>query len=310
MWLILLVALYGVGAGMVIPAEVGLVPQTVRAVSLQQANALQGMSRNIVSVLGPAVGGTLVALGSPGIALGVDALSFFVCAVLLARIRIAPRTEGAQKEGYFSELRAGWREFTSHTWLWSTVGIFGLSNMFYVGCFAVLGPEIAKTEYGGASTWAVILSAAGVGAVLGSLVAIRVRPSRPLLVSTLAPLPRVLQLVALALALPVWLVAAAAVLGGIGLSIHLTLWFTVFQREIPEQAQSRVSSYDALGSFVLIPIGMALAGPTAAVIGVEATLWLAVAIFVATTAIIVAIPSVRAIRAPTAAAANAPTMPA
>ena len=249
-------------------------------------------------------------LGSPGIALGVDALSFFVCAALLARIRITPRTEGAQKEGYFGELRAGWREFTSHTWLWSTVGIFGLSNMFYVGCFAVLGPEIAKTEYGGASTWAVILSAAGVGAVLGSLVAIRVRPSRPLLVSTLAPLPMVLQLVALALALPVWLVAAAAVLGGIGLSIHLTLWFTVFQREIPEQAQSRVSSYDALGSFVLIPIGMALAGPTAAVIGVEATLWLAVAIFVATTAIIVAIPSVRAIRAPTAAAANAPTMPA
>lgn len=309
-WLILLVALYGVGAGMVIPAEVGLVPQTVRAVSLQQANALQGMSRNIVSVLGPAVGGTLVALGSPGIALGVDALSFFVCAALLARIRIAPRTEGAQKEGYFKELRAGWREFTSHTWLWSTVGIFGISNMFFVGCWAVLGPDIAKTELGGAGAWAIILSAGGVGAVLGSVIAMRIRPSRPLFAAVLAPLPMVLQLVGLALAWPVWLIACSSVLAGVGLSIHLTLWFTVFQREIPEQSQSRVSSYDALGSFVLIPIGMALAGPVAVAIGVDETLWLAVGIFLVTTAIIAAIPSVRAIRAPTAAAAYAPTMPA
>lgn len=309
-WLIVLQALYGIGAGLVIPAEVGLVPQTVSAGRLQQANALQGLSRNLVGVLGPAVGGILVAVSSPGIALGADAASFFVCAALLARIRIAPRAEEVEREGYFRELRAGWREFTSHSWLWSTVAIFGVSNMFFVGCFAVLGPEIANAEYNGAATWAVILSAGGVGAVLGSLVAIKLRPSRPLLVSVLAPLPLVLQLVGLALEWPVWLIAGAAVFGGIGLSVHLTLWFTVFQREIPEQAQSRVSSYDALASFVLIPVGMALAAPTAVAIGVEETLLLAVAIFLTATAVIAAIPSVRAIRAHTAAAPPAPTMPA
>ncbi len=307
-WLLVLQALYGIGAGLVIPAEVGLVPQTVSAIRLQQANALQGLSRNVIGVLGPAVGGILVAVGSPGIALGADAASFVVCAALLARIRIAPRAEHEVRKGYFSELRAGWREFASHSWLWSTVAIFGVSNMFFVGCFAVLGPEIANAEYNGAATWAVILSAGGVGAVLGSLVAIRIRPSRPLFVSVLAPLPLVLQLVGLALEWPVWLIAAVAALGGMGLSIHLTLWFTVFQREIPEQAQSRVSSYDALASFVLIPVGMALAAPTAAAIGIDQTLWLAVAIFLAATAIIAAIPSVWAIRAPAAAAPSAPTM--
>ncbi len=308
--LVALQALYGVGAGMVIPAEVGLVPQTVSSERLQEANALQGMSRNIVGVLGPALGGAFVALGSPGIALGVDAVSFALCAVLLARIRIAPRAPGETRDGYFHELRAGWREFTAHTWLWSTVFIFGISNMFLVGCWAVLGPEIANTDLGGAGPWALILSANGVGAILGSLVAMRYRPSRPLLASCLAPLPMVLSLVGLALAWPVWAIALVNLVAGIGLSIHLTLWFTVFQREIPEQAQSRVSSYDALGSFVLVPVGMALVGPIAVAIGIDETLWLTVAVFLAATAVIVSIPSVRALRAHAGEPSIAPTIPA
>ena len=307
--LVALQALYGVGSGLVIPAEVGLVPQTVSAERLQQANALQGMSRNIVGVAGPAIGGALIALGSPGIALGLDAVSFAVCAVLLTRIRIAPRYAEAAREGYFHELRAGWREFTSHTWLWSTVLIFGISNMFWSGSWAVLGPEIADLELGGAGAWALILAANGVGAILGSFVAMRLRPSRPLFASCLAPLPMVVVLVALALGWPVWLIAAANVFAGIGLSVHLTLWFTVFQREIPETARSRVSSYDALGSFVLIPVGMALAGPLSAAIGIDETLWLSVAIFLAATAIIVSIPSVRSIRGSSVVEPAIPTLP-
>ena len=69
-----------------------------------------------------------------------------------------------------------------------------------------------------------------------------------------------------------WLIARASFLAGVGLSVHLTLWFTVFQREVPEQAQSRVSSYDALGSFVFLPLGFAIAGPLAAAIGTDETL--------------------------------------
>ena len=303
-WLVVLQGLYGVGAAMVVPAEVGLVPQTVSAARLQQANALQGMSRNIVGVLGPAVGGIIVALGSPGIALGADAASFVVCAVLLARIRIAPRAAEAGAS-YLRELREGWQEFTSHTWLWSTVGVFGLSNMFYVGCWAVLGPEIANRELGGAGAWALILSAGGVGAVLGGVVGLRYRPTRPLLTSVLAPIPMTLPLVGLALGWPVWLIAAANVGGGIGLSVHLTLWFTVFQREIPERAQSRVSSYDALGSLVLVPLGMAFVGPVAVITGTDTALLLAVGIFLVATTAIAAIPSVRAIRATDEAATAA-----
>src|SRR5436309_722229 len=168
--LVALQAAYGIGSGMVVPAEVGLVPQTVSAERLQQANALQGLSRNIVGVIGPAVGGAIVVAGSPGSALAVDAVSFAVCSLLLARIRVVLRREGPPRGSYFRELRDGWTAFTSQTWLWTTVGIFGISNMFFVGCWAVLGPTIAKEELGGAGAWAVILSAGGAGAV---------RPSHP-----------------------------------------------------------------------------------------------------------------------------------
>ncbi len=99
--------MYGIGAGLVVPAEVGLVPQTVSAERLQQANALQGLSRNLTRVLGPALGGALVVAGSPGTALGIDAVSFLVCAVILWRIRIPARADGIAKEGFFHELRAG-----------------------------------------------------------------------------------------------------------------------------------------------------------------------------------------------------------
>src|SRR5262249_17800665 len=264
--LIALQVVYGIGDGFVAPAQVGLVPQTVSPDHLQQANALQGLSRNIVFALGPAVGGTLVVAGSPGLALAVDAASFAVCALLLGRIRVPPPVRETS-EGFLHELRAGWSEFTRHTWLWASVGLFGLGNFVWSGCWSVLGPTIAKQELGGAGAWATILVVFGVGSIVGGFIALRIRPSRPLLVSVLAPAPFALQLLALSFPAPVWVLALVSFTGGVGLSIHLALWFTVFQREIPAYAQSRVSSYDALGSFVLIPLSLAVAGPIAAAVG-------------------------------------------
>jgi hypothetical protein len=280
-----------------VPAEVGLVPQTVSAARLQQANALQGLSRNMVGVLGPAVGGAIVVAGSPGVALAVDAASFVGCAVLLAQIRVPRRARDAAAASFFRELLEGWSEFRSRTWLWASVGFFGVSNLFWVGSWSVLGPTIADAELGGAGAWATVLTFGGAGSILGGLLAIRIRPERPLLVSVLAPIPMMLPLVALALHAPVLVLAAAAALSFAGLSVHLTLWFTVFQREVPEQHQSRVSSYDALGSFVLNPVGAALAGPMAAAIGVETTIWVSVAVMACCLAIIGSLRSVREITA-------------
>ena len=204
--LIALQALYGLGDGFVVPAEVGLVPQTVSQERLQQANALQGLSRNIVFAIGPAIGGALVVAGSPGIALAADAASFGLCALVLQKIRV-PAPERQTREGFFHELRAGWSEFTRHTWLWASVGLFGLGNFVWSGCWSVLGPTIAKHHLGGAGAWAIIVTVFGIGSVIGGLTALRIRPSRPLLVSAIAPAPFAIQLVALSFPAPVWLLA-------------------------------------------------------------------------------------------------------
>ena len=295
--LVLAQAVYGLGNGFVIPAEIGLIPQTVSSGRLRQANALQGLSRNLVAVLGPAVGGAIVVAGTPGAALAADAASFFLCAALLARIRI-PKAVREAATSYLHELREGWREFASRDWLVTTIAFFGIANMFETGCWNVLGPAIAKADLGGAGAWAAVLTAGGIGAVVGGLASLRFNPRRPLLVSCLAAAPLLLRLVGLALSVPAGVLAFFSFLSGIGLAVHLTLWFTVFQQQIPERAQSRVSSYDALFSFVLIPIGLAIVGPLASSIGTSETLWLSVAVEGICIAIIISRPSVRQIERP------------
>jgi MFS family permease len=282
---------YGAADGFVIPAETGLVPQTVSDERLQEANALRGMMRNLIFVVGPAIGGVIVVAGSPGAALAIDAASFLGAALLLARIRVPAREAPAEHAHFFHELREGWREFTSRTWLWSTVMIFGIGNFFFM-FWPVLGPIVAKEHLGGAGAWAKILVANGAGAVIGGLISLRYRPRLPLVACILWPMLVCGQLVTLALHAPTWVIAAASFAAGLGIAIHLTLWFTIFQREVPERAQSRVSSYDALGSFVLTPMGFVAAGLIATGIGVSGAAWLAaVAIFVLNASMLL-IPSV------------------
>jgi len=302
--IVALQAVYGIGLGLVLPAEVGLVPQTVSPARLQQANALQGLSRNMIGVLGPAVGGVVVVASSPGIALAIDAVSFLFCADLLRRIRVAP-SDASGSHGFVHELREGWQEFTSRTWLWASVLLFGVGNLAFAG-WIVLGPAVADERLGGAGAWAVILTAGGVGAVIGGILAIRIRPRRPLVVCVLAATLISLQTLALALSAPTALIAAASFVGGIGIAVHLTLWFTVFQQQVPEHAQSRVASYDTLGSFILMPIGMALVGPLADAIGIVETLWIALVVMWASWGAILLLPSVWAIRRSAAVPAPSP----
>ena len=303
--LVALQVVYGLAEGFVIPASMGLVPATVSAGRLQEANALLGLSRNGTRIIGPALGGTLVALGSAGSALLVDAATFAIAAALLLSLRLPPRAAVIETKPFFAELREGWGEFRRQTWLWTTIVFFGIGNFAFASYF-VLGPIIAKRDLGGAPAWAAAMTAWSIGSLLGGLVALRFRPRKPLAASCVAAWPIVLQPLAFGLGLPLPVVVVASTLSGIGLAVHLALWFTVFQQQVPPEAVSRVSSYDSFGSFVLGPLGAALAGPAAALIGVQATLLAAAAVIVLTEAIVFAQPSVHAIRAAEATPASEP----
>jgi MFS family permease len=282
---------YGLADGFVIPTSQGLIPAVVSAGRLQQANALLGLSRSILGFAAPALGGVLVTLGSPGGAILVDAASFAVAALLLVRVRLAPREDAVVPEPFLHELRAGWQEFRRQTWIWTTIVFFGIGN-FTAASYGVLGPLVAKEDLGGPKAWATVISASGVGAIAGGLVAMRVRVRRPLVASCVAALPFGTQTLAFGLGLPLWALVAVSAFAGASLAVHLALWFTVFQHEVPEAARSRVSSYDALGSFVLVPLGAALAGPVATAVGVHATLVGAGVVSLACIVAVLCVPSV------------------
>jgi hypothetical protein len=226
----------------------------------------------------------------------VDAASFAAAALLLLGLRLPRRAEVVEAKSFFGELRQGWGEFRRQTWIWTTIVFFGIGNFAFASYF-VLGPIIAKRDLGGAPAWATLATAFSVGALVGSLIAIRIRPQKPLAASCMAAWLFVLQPLGMGAGLPLAALVLCAALAGAGLSVHLALWFTVFQQNVPPEAMSRVSSYDSFGSFVLLPLGAAVAGPIAALIGVHTTLLAAAAVIVVTQAIVYAQPSVHAIRA-------------
>jgi MFS family permease len=286
---------YGLADGFVIPAQNGLVPAVVSSSRLQQANALLGLSRSILGFGAPALGGILVAAGSPGGAILVDAASFAVAASLLLRVRVEPRADVARPEPFLRELREGWSEFRRQRWIFNTIVFFGIGN-FAGQAWSVLAPLVVKEHYGGAKQFGFVGAVFGLGLVLGGVVTLRWRPSRPLLVSCLCAAPFGLGTWLLAFLVPYPVLLAGQVLAGTGLAIHLALWFTVFQQQVPEHARARVSSYDALGSFVLVPLGTAVVGPLADLIGIRSTLLIAGAVVQVTNLLVLAQPAVWNIR--------------
>jgi len=294
--LVVLQTIYGLAEGFYLPASTGLIPATVSPSRLQQANALLGLSRNGTRIVGPAIGGAIVAAGSPGTALLLDAASFLAAALFLMPLRLPARDDVVEAKSFLADLRQGWSEFRRQTWIWTTIVFFGIGN-FAFASYWVLGPVIAKRDLGGAPAWAALTAAFSVGALVGGIAAIRIRPKKPLAAACMASWVFLLQPLGMGLGLPLEVLIAFSLVAGCGLAIHIALWFTVFQQNVPAESLSRVSSYDSFGSFVLLPLGAALAGPVAAVVGVQETLIGAAVVIAISEAIVFAQPSVHAIRA-------------
>jgi MFS family permease len=294
--LVVLEALWGAGAAFFTPAMTGLLPQLLTGEVLAQGNALQALSWSVGSVGGPALAGVLVATTGPGPAVAIDAGTFLVSAAMLARLALPPST-ARTTTSLLVDLRQGWLAFRSRTWLWVIVVEFTLWNLLVYAPVVVLGAVVAKAHLGGAAAWGAVWSAFGLGAVGGALVALHFRPRRPLVAATVAtagfiPLP-----VLLAVAAPVALTAAVAALGGAGFALCGTLWDTTLQQQVPTEVLSRVSAYDWFGSVALLPVGYALAGPMAALVGVRTTLFGAAGVMALEVICVLAVPSVRELAA-------------
>ena len=259
------------------PAMSGLVPDVVEEEHLQPANAFVSVASNGGLIAGNAIGGLLVALVGSGWAIAVDSLSFLVAGALVFSMRdvSTPHRSG---ESTLADLAHGWRVFWSYRWVVVVVGAFSFIVMVWRGAEEVMGPVLAREIYGGAAGWALIMTFQSIGLLLGALVASRLRVQRPLVIGLLATLALPLWLITLALGLPLIWVAVGSFAFGVSLELLAVWWFTAMQTNIPREALSRVSAYDAMGSLMFGPIGLALAGPLIAGVGARAAFFIAAAV--------------------------------
>jgi predicted MFS family arabinose efflux permease len=276
----------GTGSGVAIfyPASQALLPKLVPDTELQQANAVSRLVMNAAMMGGAGIGGFVVAAVGPGWALAADAVGMFAAVQpnLLIKADAAVRSH---TPNMLRELREGWQEFRSHTWLWAIVAQYSLIMMAWYGSFSVLGPAVAQAHLGGPAAWGAIMAAESVGLIVGGFASLRYTPKRPLLIVAAVGATLAVPLLALAMLWPVWLICVASFGVGIAIEVMMVQWNVTMARYIPADKLARVSAYDMLGTVMSMPVGALVAGPAAVAIGVSATQYTAAALILTATAL-------------------------
>jgi MFS family permease len=275
----------GTGMALFYPASTALLPRLVPASQLQEASAVSRLVMNVAMMSGAALAGECVALFGAGWALAVCGFGTLGAVPLMLAIKLKPVKSDAPADGEVApsmlrELREGWSEFWSHTWLWVTVFQFTVVLAAWYAGFQVLGPAVAKAHLGGAEAWGLISACEATGLIVGGIVSLRWTPRRPILFVVLSGATIAVASLALAMLLP--LPAICIVAFGIGVAVEMmsVIWTVTMATRIPSDMLARVSAYDALGSSMGMPAGALVAGPIAAVIGVSATQYGAAAVTV------------------------------
>ena len=258
--LVMLSIVTGASTAFVMPAMQGIIPQLTTPEHLQQANAMLSFVRSTVTIGGPIIAGILVTAVGPAWAMIVQVVGWLVAIPVLALVKLPPPASSGGST-LFHDLRLGWNEFWSRTWLWTIVLAFMVMNAIHVGAWSVAGPYIAKNdERLGIAGWGWVLSAEGVGILLMTLVLMWVPLKRPLRFGMIGMAMFAIPLTMLGVHPAVVLLAIAAFLAGVGHEVFSTGWNVAMMENIPVDRLSRVSSYDILGSFVVMPIGTLIYG--------------------------------------------------
>ena len=302
----------GTGMAIFYPASSALLPRLVPRGLLQQASAVSRLAMNGGQMGGAVVAGLAVAAVGPGWALAACGVGTLGTVPLMLSLRVPAHERAPGSSGMLRDLREGWSEFRSHTWLWVIVAQFGVILMAWYGAFQVLGPVVARAHLGGAAAWGAITAAESVGLIAGGLVSLRFAPRRPMLFVALMGGAIAVSPLSLARPWPLPLICLSSLGLGIAMEMMMVQWTVALARSVPPQVLARVSSYDALGSVMAMPVGALVAGPVAAAVGVPATEYGAAGVIIAASLLALIPRDVRQRRAapPLAAAEHAAPAPA
>lgn len=290
-------AVAGLAGAMVYPALTGIIPDLVPPHQRQTANSWLAMGAATARLGGLVAGGATVVWLGGGWAMVASSAIFAVAGVLLLGV---PKVDGNLADSSAHPVRQlveGWGEFTSRQWLWVCVAQWSILVMVLQAAQGVLGPVYAKAQLGGPAAWTAILAGEAVGAILGVTLSLLWKPSRPILVGTLATLSAGVPPILMGLDAPLWALIGSMALLGLCFELFGVLWLTTMQAEVPPESLSRVASYDALGSLMLGPVGLVLAGPAILAFGVNEALIGTGVIMIAVTLAALSAPEVRRLRA-------------
>ena len=315
LWVMLgLEAITGIGVALFYPASQALLPRLVPGDLLQEASAISRLAMNTGQMSGAAVAGLLVAAAGAGWALVLCGLGMVATVPVLLSIRgsrpaggQAPGIDGhsdSPAPGMLTELREGWSEFRSHTWLWVIVAQFGVVLMAWYGAFSVLGPVVAREHLGGPAAWGAITAADALGLIAGGLASLRFTPRRPMLFVVLTGGAIAISPLSLAMVLPLAAVCVASFGLGVFIEMMMVQWTVTMARNIPPDKLARVSSYDVLGSVMAMPVGALIAGPLGTVIGISRAQYAAAAVIIIASALALIPRDIRTIRS-----SEAPALP-
>jgi len=275
--LIVLVVVYGAGQALFGPAFSSIVPQVVPADMLVEANSLGQFVRPVAwTLIGPLVGGALVAGLGTGWAFVTDAATFVISAVMVGLMRTRPHARSEdERTSPWADLKEGLRYVRSKTWLWVAMLTGTVSLLATWGPWEVLVPYVVRNDLGGsAADLGLVFGAGGVGSLTVALaMGQRGRlPRRAMTALYFTWAVGMLMTAGFGLVSTVWQAMAVAFVSESCITALVVIWFTLLQRLVPGHLLGRVSSLDWLISIAGVPLSFAVVGPAAAAFGVDATL--------------------------------------
>ena len=265
------------------PAFGGLMPEIVPKDKLQSANSISAFGSNASNIAGTVTGGIVVASVGAGWGFVVDGVTFLIAGILVFQLRGlgSTREKDEHSPSVFEDLKEGWTEFKSRSWVVAVVVAYSFAVMLSESLFVVVGPYHAKTELGGARPWSWILAALSTGMICGVVVSMRFKPKRPLVVSLISQVSTGALMLSIGLSHSIPVIMMVAFVTGMSMDFFFIMWNTALQTHVPSESISRVTSYDAFGSMFFTPLGLVIAGPTTSLLGSARTLQLFGVIWIA-----------------------------
>ncbi|MFE5199032.1 MFS transporter [Streptomyces sp. NPDC056601] len=273
------------------PAFQGVIVEIVPSQELQRANASLRLVLNIARIAVPGAGSSLGAAFGYGIVLLCAGAAFLTCSIILLGLNFTAKP--VERSHFLNDIRDGWHDFTSRTWLWTYVVSGTIAVPLWLAGYQLLGPVVVSERNAGLQMWGWAVSAFSAGLVAGSLCALRWKPQRLMLSCVAIQLLYPIPLAALAVqASFVWIIPAMLI-SGISLELSIVFCETAKQRHVPERLIGRVTSLTLVGETALVPLAYLLAGYVADRIGSASVLWMCFAGIFASTSVLFLVPSIR-----------------